>query len=68
MPSRMKIDEKTMVPLGVVVCLFSVGIGITATGAFWVFQVDTRLTRIEKKLDLSKSGGILIPEAAAKEK
>lgn len=50
MPSR--IDDKTMVPLGVVAALFVVGISVTATGAFWVSRVDDRLALIEKKLGI----------------
>jgi hypothetical protein len=49
-----KIDEKTMVPLGLVATLFAVGIGVTVTGAFWVSKVDDRLARIEDRLGLPR--------------
>jgi len=47
-----KIDEKTEVPLGLVASLFVLGMGVTATGAFWVSRVDNRLARIEDKLGI----------------
>lgn len=60
MPSR--IDDKTMVPLGIVAALFVVGISVTATGAFWVSRVDDRLALIEKRLGIAdniKPHGVL---------
>lgn len=64
-----RIDEKTMVPLGIVAALFSAGVGVSATGAFWVSKVDERLTRIEKKLDIARvPNGIIIPNAEAGQK
>ncbi len=47
-----KIDEKTMIPLGWVVGLFSTGIGIAVVAAFWVAAVNDRLARIEDKLGI----------------
>lgn len=68
MPSR--IDDKTMVPLGIVAALFVVGISVTATGAFWVSRVDDRLALIEKKLGIvqneSSHGVIESAEAGSK--
>ncbi len=68
MPSR--IDDKTMVPLGIVAALFTVGISITATGAFWVFRVDDRLSRIEQILKISSQANTasIVPDAEAAER
>lgn len=65
MPSR--IDDKTMVPLGIVAVLFSIGISITATGAFWVKGVNDRLYRIEQKMGITSAPESLIPNANAGE-
>lgn len=65
MPSR--IDDKTMVPLGVVAVLFSTGISVTALGAFWVKGVNDRLYRIEQKMGITAAPESLIPNAEAGE-
>lgn len=66
MPSR--IDDKTMVPLRVVAVLFSIGIGVTITGAFWVQgvndhlkSIDDRFSRIETKLGIPEVSGLRAP-------
>lgn len=58
MPSR--IDDKTVVPLGVVAILFSIGISVTITASFWVRGVndhlelmDKRFARVEAHLGIS---------------
>ncbi len=48
-----RIDEKTVVPLGWVLALFSTGIATAAAAAFWVSAVNNRLARIEDKLGIS---------------
>ena len=50
--------DKMMIPLSVVAILFSTGIGISTTGAYWVAayqaKVDERLSRIEDKLGIAR--------------
>lgn len=48
--SDTKIDKHTLIPLGWVLSLFSVGISITGAAAFKVKSVDDRLARIEEVL------------------
>lgn len=48
----MKIDEKTVVPLGWMIGGLAAVVGATIVGAFWVFSVDARLGRIEQKLGI----------------
>lgn len=48
----MKIDGKSVVPVGWVFTGFGVIISITIIGAFWVAAVDFRLQRIEEKLGI----------------
>ena len=60
------VDENMGVPLRIVAALFSVGVGVTATGAFWVKGVNDRLARIEDKLGIARIDPDLIPEAEAK--
>lgn len=79
MPSR--IDDETVVPLGVVAVLFSVALGFTVTSAFWVKGVndhlelmDKRFSRVEARLGISEmpkrepaeTAIHLIPRAEAK--
>ncbi len=47
-----KITDKTWVPLGWVLGLFTIGMSVTITGAMWVSHVDDRLSRIEDKLGI----------------
>lgn len=53
-----RIDERTSVPLLWLLTSVLAAISVSATGCFWVFKVDSRLERIEKRL------GILQPESA----
>lgn len=65
MPSR--IDEKTMVPLGVVVGLFSTGIMVTIAIAFWVKGVNDRLDGFDRRFErIERKFGIEAPEASLK--
>lgn len=48
----MKIDEKSVVPLGWVVTGMCTGIAATVAGVFWVSTVNFRLERIEEKLGI----------------
>lgn len=48
-----KIDEKTSVPLNVVMTGFSVALGVAVAGTFWVASVNARLARIEDKLGIA---------------
>lgn len=50
-----RIDKETQVPLSVVAGLFSVGIGVTIAGTFWVAQVNARLSRIEDRLGVARA-------------
>lgn len=64
-----RIDGQTMVPLDVMVkalaFFFTVGMGVTATGAVWVYRVNDRLFRIERKLGISEVPTDLIAGAEA---
>jgi hypothetical protein len=60
------IDANMGVPLGVVASLFSIGVGVTATGAFWVKGVNDRLARIEDKLGIARTDSASLPEARTK--
>lgn len=79
MPSR--IDDKTVVPLGLVALLFSVAMSCAVTSAFWVKGVndhlelmDKRFARVEARLGISEmpkrapaeTAMNLIPRAEAK--
>jgi hypothetical protein len=64
MPSR--IDDRTMVPLGIVAALFGVGFSLIASGAFWVKSVNDRLSQIEDRLGIARAEPALIPNAEAK--
>ena len=69
--AQSRIDEQTLVPLSVVAGLFTVGIGVTATGAFWVKSVNDRLAHIENKLGIvaiDDTKVALVPEASAEER
>jgi hypothetical protein len=48
----MRIDEKSVVPLGWVITGMGAGIGATIAGVFWVSTVNFRLERIEEKLGI----------------
>lgn len=65
-----RIDDKTMIPLNMVASMLAVGLGVTATGTFWVAKVNDRLARIESKLGISvlETGIVPVAEAGEKEK
>jgi len=48
----MKIDEKTVMPIGWALAGFGVMISVTVVGSFWVAAVNFRLQRIEEKLGI----------------
>lgn len=48
----MRIDDKSVVPLGWVLGGFATMISISAMGAFWIATVNFRLQRIEEKLNI----------------
>lgn len=48
----MKIDDKTVVPIGWVLAAFGVSVGTVIAGSFWIASVNFRLERIEEKLDI----------------
>lgn len=48
----MRLDEKSVVPLGWVLSGMSVVIAGTVVGVFWVSTVNFRLQRIEEKLGI----------------
>lgn len=66
-----KIDEKTVVPIGWVLGGFAVIIMPVIVGAIWVAGVNFRLQRIEQKLGIpvyeAASDGIIV-KAFAKER
>jgi len=63
-----RIDEKTVVPLGVVAALFTTGISITAMGVFWITSVNERLSRIEQRLGIVPvNAASFVPHANAGE-
>ncbi len=68
----MRIDEKTLVPIGWVVSVFTAVVISSITGTFWVASwmssVDKRLSRIEEKVGLSvyHASESFIEEAHAK--
>lgn len=62
----MKVDEKTLVPVGWVLGGFVTVITIVVIGAFWVSAVDYRLSRIEEKLGIPayRAGQTVLPAEA----
>lgn len=48
----MRIDDKSVLSLGLVVALLIGTVSISVTGAFWISSVDNRLSRIEEKLGI----------------
>lgn len=64
-----RIDEKTLVPLHMVIALFSTGIFVTGMGVYWMTSVNDRLSRIEQKLGIvPPATPSFIPHAEAKTK
>ncbi len=48
----MKLDERTLVPLGPVLFCMGAVLSIAVSGAFWIKSVDDRLSMIETKLGI----------------
>lgn len=63
-----RITERTGIPLGWVIGLFSTGISITIIGTIFVASVNFRLSRIEEKLGIEPYQVALMQAAQAKQK
>ena len=59
----MKIDDKIQMPTSWLFSVISTIIVIVGTGAYWISRVDSRLSRIEKALEIAYDDGKLIPDA-----
>lgn len=66
---KTELNEKTVVPLGMVIAGFGIGLGPLIAGVIWVYSVNLRLDRIEAKLGIPPlASSSLIREANAKGK
>lgn len=65
----MRIDDKTVIPIGWVISCCTVLVVSAVAGTFWVSSVNDRLSRIEDKLGIPPYRTAVIPvirEAHAK--
>ncbi len=68
MKNDIHITEGTMIPLSWAVSSLVFLGGVMVPIAFWIFNVDARLARIEEKLDIKVAQASFIPAAEAHEK
>ncbi len=68
MKNDIHITEGTMIPLSWAVSSLVFLGGVIIPIAFWIFNVDSRLARIEDKLDIKVAQVSIISKAEASEK
>ena len=50
-----KLSRETVLPLDLVLAFLSVSLGVAVAGTFWVASVNSRLSRIEERLEIRLS-------------